>query len=53
MGMNSGSSPDSSQGPHLVSPSKHYPLRPEVKEGLIAIIKDLKRQELLIECSSP
>jgi hypothetical protein len=25
----------------------------EVKEGLIPIIKDLKRQGLLIECSSP
>jgi hypothetical protein len=32
---------------------KQYPLKPEVKEGLIPIIKDLKRQGLLIECSSP
>jgi hypothetical protein len=32
---------------------KQYPLRPEVKEGLIPIIIDLKRQGLLIECSSP
>jgi hypothetical protein len=43
---------------HLKDPSwfshqKQYPLRPDVKEGLIAIIKDLKRQGLLIECSSP
>jgi hypothetical protein len=30
-----------------------YPLRPEVKEGLIPINKDLKKQVLLIECSSP
>jgi hypothetical protein len=42
---------------HLKDPSwfphqKQYPLKPEVKEGLIAIIKDLKRQGLLIECSS-
>jgi hypothetical protein len=34
-------------------PHQKYPLKPEVKEGLIPIIKDLKRQELLIECSSP
>jgi hypothetical protein len=43
---------------HLEDPSwfphqKQYPLKPEVKEGLIPIIKDLKRQGLLIECSSP
>jgi hypothetical protein len=43
---------------HLKEPSwfpyqKQYPLRPEVKEELIPIIKDLKRQGLLIECSSP
>jgi hypothetical protein len=43
---------------HLKDPSwfphqKQYPLNPEVKEGLIPIIKDLKRQGLLIECSSP
>jgi hypothetical protein len=31
---------------------KQYPLKPEVKEGLIPIIKDLKRQGLLTECSS-
>jgi hypothetical protein len=40
---------DPSQFPH----QKQYPLRPEVKEGLIPIIKDLKRQWLLIECSNP
>jgi hypothetical protein len=43
---------------HLKDPSwlphqKQYPLKPEVKEGLIPITKDLKRQGLLIECSSP
>jgi hypothetical protein len=42
---------------HLKDPSwfphqRQYPLRLEVKEGLIPIIKDLKRQGLLIECSS-
>jgi hypothetical protein len=42
---------------HLKDPSwfphqKQYPLKPEVKEGLIPIIKDLQRQGLLIECSS-
>jgi hypothetical protein len=29
-----------------------YPLRLEVKEGLILIIKDLKRQGLLIEATA-
>jgi hypothetical protein len=43
---------------HLKDPSwfphqKQHPLKPEVKEGLIPIIKDLKRKGLLIECSSP
>jgi hypothetical protein len=43
---------------HLKDPScfphqKQYILKPEVKEGLIPIIKDLKRQGLLTECSSP
>jgi hypothetical protein len=43
---------------HLKDPSwfphqKQYPLRLEVKEGPIPIIKDLKRQGLLIQCSSP
>jgi hypothetical protein len=43
---------------HLKDPSwfphqKQYPLKSEVKEGLIPIIKELKRQGLLIECSSP
>jgi hypothetical protein len=43
---------------HLKDPSwfphqKQYPLKPEVREELIPIIKDLKRQGLLIECSSP
>jgi hypothetical protein len=40
---------DNSWFPH----QKQYPLKPEVKEGLIPIIKHLKRQGLLIECSSP
>jgi hypothetical protein len=34
-------------------PQKQYTLKPEVKEVIIPIIKDLKRQGLLIECSSP
>jgi hypothetical protein len=43
---------------HLKDPSwfphqKQCPLKPEVNEGLIPIIKDLKRQGLLTECSSP
>jgi hypothetical protein len=43
---------------HLNNPSwfpheKQYPLKQEVKEELIPIIKDLKRQGLLIEYSSP
>jgi hypothetical protein len=43
---------------HLKDPSwfphqKQCPLKPEVKEGLILIIKDLKSQRLLIECFSP
>jgi hypothetical protein len=39
---------DHSWFPH----QKQYPLTPEVKEGLILIIKDFKRQGLLIKCSS-
>jgi hypothetical protein len=35
------------------SHQKQYPLKPEVKEGIIPIIKVLKRQGLLIECSNP
>jgi hypothetical protein len=43
---------------HLKDPcwfphQKQYPLKPEVKEGPTPIIKDLKRQGLLRECSSP
>jgi hypothetical protein len=34
-------------------PQKQYTLKPEVKEVIIPIIKDLKRQGLLIEYSSP
>jgi hypothetical protein len=51
--MNSSPSPNSSQGPLLVSISKAISFKTEVKEGLIPIIKDWKRQGLLIECSSP
>jgi hypothetical protein len=43
---------------HVKDPSwfphqKQYPLKPEVKDGLIPIIKELKGQGVLIECSSP
>jgi hypothetical protein len=41
------------KGPSWFPHQKQYPLRLEVKEGLISIIKDIKRQGLLIECSSP
>jgi hypothetical protein len=40
---------DPSWFPH----QKQHPLKPEVKEGLIPIIKELKGQGVLIECSSP
>jgi hypothetical protein len=53
MGTNSCPSLNSSQEPLLVSPSNQYLLKPEIKEGLIPIIKDLKTQRLLIEFSSP
>ena len=39
--------------PHLFPHQKQYPLKPEVKEGLIAIIENLKEQGLLIPCNSP
>jgi hypothetical protein len=45
-------SPNSSQGSPPVSPSKAI-IRPEIKEGIIPIIKHLKRQALLIKCFSP
>jgi hypothetical protein len=43
---------------HLKDPSwfphqKQYPLKPEVKEGIIPIIKDLKRQGLLFVRKEP
>jgi hypothetical protein len=43
---------------HLKDPSwlphqNQYPLKPKVKEDLIPIIKDINRQGLLIDCSSP
>jgi hypothetical protein len=39
--------------PYWFHNQNQYPLKPEDKEGLIPIIKDLKSQALLIECSSP
>ena len=39
--------------PHLFPHKKQYPLKPEVKEGLKPIIKNLKKQGLLIPCNSP
>jgi hypothetical protein len=40
------------KGPSWLPHQKQYSLKTEVKEGLIPIIKDLKRQGLLIECSN-
>ena len=39
--------------PHLFPHKKQYPLKPEVKEGLKLIIKNLKEQGLLVPCNSP
>ena len=39
--------------PHLFPHKKQYPLKPEVKEGLKPIIKNLKKQGLLVPCNSP
>ena len=39
--------------PHLFPLKNQYPLKPEVKEGLKPIIKNLKEQGLLIPCNSP
>ena len=39
--------------PHLFPHKKQYPLKPEVKEGLKPIIKNLKEQGLLIPCNTP
>ena len=39
--------------PHLFPHKKQYPLKPEVKEGLKPIIKNVKEQGLLIPCNSP
>ena len=39
--------------PHLFPHKKQYELKPEVKEGLKPIIKNLKEQGLLIPCNSP
>ena len=38
--------------PHLFAHKKQYPLKPEVREGLKPIIKNLKEQGLLIPCNS-
>ena len=38
---------------HLFPHKKQYPLKPEIKEGLKPIIKNLKEQGLLIPCNSP
>ena len=43
----------SSKTPHVFPHKKQYPLKPEVKEGLKPIIKNLKEQGLLIPCNSP
>ena len=37
---------------HLFPHRKQYPLKPEVKEGLKPIIKNLKEQGLFIPCNS-
>ena len=39
--------------PHLFPHKKQYPLKPQVKEGLKPIIKNLKEQGLLVPCKSP
>ena len=39
--------------PYLFPHKKQYPLKPEVKKGLKAIIKNLKKQGLLMPCNSP
>ena len=41
------------QDPHLFPHKKQYPLKSEVKEGLKAIVENLKEQGLLIPCDSP
>ena len=38
---------------HVFPRTKQYPLKPEVKEGLKPIIKNLKEQGLLIPCNTP
>ena len=38
---------------YVFSHKKQYPLKPELKEGLKLIIKNLKEQGLLIPCNSP
>ena len=38
--------------PHLFAHKKQYPLKPEVREGLKPIIKNLKEQGLLVPCNS-
>ena len=38
--------------PHVFPHKQQYPLKPEVKEGLKPIIKNLKEQGLLVPCNS-
>ena len=40
------------KAPHLFPQKKQCPLKPEVKEGLKPIIKNLKEQGLLVPCNS-
>ena len=37
--------------PHLFPHKKQYPLKPEAKKGLKAIIKTLKEKRLLVPCN--
>ena len=39
--------------PHVFPHKEQYPLKPEVKEGLKPIIKNLKEHGLLVLCNSP
>ena len=41
------------KNPNNFPHQKQYPLKPEGKQGLIPLIKNLKGQGLLIKCNSP
>ena len=41
------------KNPNNFPRQKQYPLKPEGKQGLILLIKNLKGQGLLIKCNSP